>query len=401
MFASDHKLSLVTAVLPSSSADEVVDSLVVEQQTPVLVSQARGTVLQDQHWWKSWIPPISPEKTMLRAVVPSHQVDQVVDSIILKGRLDKQAAGAVFSTPCEHAYVGTEFYAGDNANAAKKDKQEAPQLTQDLSAIFCSVGHQLSDKVAKAAINAGAHGPVVYYAEGFGMRDRLGWLRITKEHEQEVLMVIADDTDVEDIFDAMAKEGEFHLPGRGFMYRLPVEKGMFNLPSRVGNHHYAANTQQIINAIDHLTGHTHWRDQSIFEVGESGRGVGVEFLREHQNKVVDQVCFSIMASRDQTQVLCDLIIDAGAPGVNINYGSLETRSAKEYAHAHFHPEYSAMRCILDEDTAEDVARAIEAEAEMRGLRDLCVLVNRVPRVAKYVPTSAEHRETPKLFSFLR
>ena len=153
-------------------------------------------------------------KTMVPLLAPTDEVPHLVSTIVERARLHQQATGAVFSTPCDHAYFGSEFNvwpSRDDTPAAKS----AHNLTENLNIIYCTVGHKLSDRVSKAAISAGAHGPIVYYGEGRGLRDRLGWLRITKEHEQEVLMVIADESDADQVFDAMAKAGELHLPGRG------------------------------------------------------------------------------------------------------------------------------------------------------------------------------------------
>ena len=398
MFNHNHRISLVTAVLPSASANGVVEHLTLKQDTATLISKARGTLLHD-HWWKSWVPPISPSKTMLRMVVPENNVDQIISTVISEGRLDMQASGAVFSTPSESGYVGSNFQIL-GAEKIKQPTNTSHKVSENLSVIFCSVGHQLSDRIAKAAINAGAHGPVVYYAEGRGLRDRLGWLRITKDHEQEILMVMADESGVEEIFDAMAKAGEFHLPGRGFMYRLPIDKGMFNLPSRVSNHNYAANTQQIINAIDHLTGHTHWRDQSVFEIVGDGKGIGLEFLQQNKPELTNQVCFSTIVNRDQSQVLMDLMLDAGAPGLNVSYARYMASNDYEHelAHAHVNHEYATIRCITDHFTAEQVAGAIESRAEEKNLSDMCVLAHPVPRVARYIYNKTEHRTKPKRFS---
>lgn len=399
MFTSNLRISLITAVLPSSSANEVIDHLTYKQDTATLISKARGTLLHE-HWWKSWVPPISPSKTMLRMVLPENNVDQIVNTVIKKGRLDKQASGAVFSTPCESAYVGSDFHIL-GAEKITQPTSTSHKASENLSAIFCSVGHRLSDRIAKAAINAGAHGPVVYYAEGRGLRDRLGWLRITKDSEQEILMIIADEADVEEIFDAMAKEGEFHLPGRGFMYRLPIDMGIFNLPSRVSHHHYAANTQQIINAIDHLTGHTHWRDQSVFDVGNNGKGVGLKIHHENHSELTNQVCFTTIVNRDQSHELMDLMLDAGAPGLNVIYARFIAANdyELELAQAHVNHEYATIRCITDHDTAKSVAKAIETDAEKRELRDMCVMAHSVPRVAKYVyHQTEEHRSKPKRFA---
>ncbi len=396
MFNSTHDISLITAVLPVPSANTVVNTLTSQEVTDVLVSQARGTILHD-HWWKSWVPPISPSKTMLRMAVPAHDVDRVVGLIIEEGKLDLQSTGAVFSTPCESSYVGSNFH-NLRTTEALNTKNDSHKLSEDLSAIFCSISHKLSDRVAKAAINSGAHGPVVYYAEGKGLRDRLGWLRITKDSEQEVMLVLADSTDVEEIFTAMAKAGEFHLPGRGFMYCLPVDKGMFNLPSRIANPHYPANTQQIIHAIDHLTGHTHWRDQAVFNVGEQGKGSGLEFLQDNKEPLTNQVCFSAIVNRDQSQAFMDLMLDSGAPGLNVSYSRFVAMGDDDYelAHANINQEYATIRCITNQNTAEVITQVIESQAEQKGIKDVCVLAHSVSRISKYVPGIKDHRQKPKL-----
>ncbi|MEM7401345.1 MAG: hypothetical protein AAF304_05285 [Pseudomonadota bacterium] len=395
MFNTKHEISLITAVLPAASADSVISTLTSREVTDVLVSKARGTLLHD-HWWKSWVPPISPSKTMLQMIVPAHDVDRVAGLVIEEGKLDMQASGAVFSTPCESAYIGSLFH-NLRTTETLNTKKESHKLSENLCAIFCSISHSLSDRIAKAAINAGAHGPVVYYAEGKGLRDRLGWLRITKDSEQEVIMVLADESDVEEIFTAMAKAGEFHLPARGFMYSLPIDKGMFNLPSRIANPHYSANTQQIIHAIDHLTGHTHWRDQAVFNVGGEGKGTGLKFLNENKEATTNQVCFSAIVNRDQSQKFMDLMLESGAPGLNVSYSRFVAMGDDDYelAHANVNHEYATIRCITNQQLADKITDVIESDAENNGIKDVCVLAHAVQRIAKYVPGRKDHRSKPK------
>ena len=395
MFSSTHKVSLVTAVLPKNSAQDVLIALTEDEHANALVSQARGSVLRE-HWWKAWVPPISPAKAMLRLLVPDQDLDRVVSMVVEHGRLHLQASGAVFSHSSESVYIGSSCHLIEPDKVAPSHADDH-KLKSNLHAIFCVVNHAASDRVAKAAINAGAHGPVVYYSEGHGLRDRLGWLRITKEAEQEVLMVITDDVDVDVIFDAMAKAGELHLPGRGFMYRLEINKGMFNLPSRLSNHHFDANMQQIIHAIDHLAGHSHWRDQSVFNIGGEGKGVGLESLPHRESAMRNQSCFTIVIDRDHSQLLMDLLLDTGAPGLNLSYAKLLTDHDEEHhlAHASVNQEYAVMRCIFDKPTALNVSNAIGSQAEGLGLSDLCVLTHDVPQVATYVPGRADHRAVKK------
>ncbi len=385
MFKVDHRFSAVSAILPVNRAPDVIAAL-TDLGLGAFGWKARGTLLQDQ-WFKRFLPPVSPNKTMLHTLVQDTEVNQVVDLLVERGRLHQQATGAVFALPCEHAYFGSEFVQYPQVDNTSPGTLQREQ-TQSLSAIYCIVEHRHGERVAKAAINAGAHGPIVYYAEGHGIRDRLGWLRITKEHEKEVLVVIADESDVEEVFDAMALAAEIYRPGRGFMYRVPIERGLFNLPSRVSHHHYEANMQQIIRAIDHLAGHNHWRDESAQNVGVEGRGIETD-LPERPGAQRDQVAVSSLVRGDELQTLTDMLLDSGAPGVNIHRGSfLQTVTE---SNARIRQDYGLVRCICDRTTAENLCAVIDANAEGLGMTDLAVVTHAVPRTATYQPGRKNHR----------
>ncbi len=391
MFKNSHQFSVVTTVLPNSTTARVLPNLLVEPGSSALSWKARGTLLQDS-WWQRWVPPISPAKSMTQLLVPDTEVSRLVSRIVEDGKLHQQATGAVYSTPCEHVYFGSQFSTWpQREGAAVLDGDH--RLTENLSIIYCIVGHNLSDRVSRAAINAGAHGPIVYYSEGRGLRDRLGWLRITKEHEKEVLMVLADEANADEVFDAMARAGQLHLPGRGFMYRMAIDKGMFNLPARVSHHHYDANMQQIINAIDHLSGHTHWRDQAVFNVGGEGRGAGLENFTSSQTTLTDQVALSAMIKRPQAPALMDAMLDAGAPGLNITYARhVQANAETHQGSVGVSDEYGMLRCITDAQTSEVICATIDGQAESLGFKDMCMFVNSVPKVATYIPGNVDYRQ---------
>lgn len=389
MQQANQSYSTVSAIVPRPAANEVIDAICERDNASVLVWKARGTLVKD-HWRRSWLPAVSPARVMLQMLVPDPEVESVVATVVQRSRLDLQATGAVFSSPCQQTYFGSAFKAWPVSEALAGSRQEVA-LKNSLNAIFCIVGHASSDRVTRAAMDAGAHGPVVYYCEGRGLRDRVGWLRITKEAEKEVLMVMVDDADVEEVFDAMAKAGGLHLPGRGFMYRVPISAGLYNLPSRVSHHHYEANMQQVINAIDHLTGHTHWRDQGVFELGQA-RGSGIE-LQSNQGAVLeDQRCLTAIVDRDDLQLMMDILLVAGAPGLNLNHSRcIRKPSESESAGTKVAHEYSILRCITSAGLAEQICAHVSESARSAELHDVCMLVNEVPKVATYVPGNKNYR----------
>ena len=387
MFRDNKAYSIVTAILPNAMAGRVIEGTVEANGGTALAWKARGTLLRD-HWLSRWMPPISPVKTMLQMVVPQSQVDGIVAAIMESGRLHQQATGAVFSTPCDHAYIGSEFHSWPETNESAAGKHA---VSESLSVILCSVGQAFSDRVARAAVEAGAHGPVIYFTEGRGLRDRVGWLRIAKEQLQEVQMVVADEAQVDDVFDAMAKAGGFNKPGRGLMYRMNIDKGMFNLPSSFVKHRHDANMHQIIKAIDHLNGHTHWRDQSVFALGDEGRIVGVEGFSAQGADALDRVALTGIVRREQMERLTDLIIDSGATGLNMTFGRFVGEAHCEKSGARIHDEHCIVRSIIPPAIAERICAVVDDTAEDLGIRDLCMLVNPIQRTATYVPGRVDHR----------
>ena len=387
---SDAEYSVVTAILPNAASNRVAQSLVTDAGATALTWRARGTLLRD-HWWARWMPPIGPVKTTLQLLVHKDDVDRVQTTIIDSSRLHQQATGAVFSTPCQRAFFGADSRLWSSKSSHSTTSAEH-RWSENLSIICCIVGQTHSDRVARAAVNAGAHGPVIYFSEGRGLRDRIGWLRITKEHNQEVLLVLADDSQAPDVFAAMAKAGELDLPGRGIMYRMNIDKGMFNLPSRFSRHRYPASMQQIIHAIDQLAGHKHWRDQSASDPGNDSNGTDLASSGDNRSAFENRQRLTAIAPRDQLQTLMDAILDAGAPGINMTFARLiAPAECNSVANARINDEYAVLRSILEPQVLEQVYKTVCDGAADNGTPDLCLFTNDVPQMATYAPGRKDYR----------
>ncbi|MEM6985430.1 MAG: hypothetical protein AAF499_02725 [Pseudomonadota bacterium] len=383
---SHAQLSSLTTILPNAVANRVLESVIAEAGFPTFCSNARGTLLHD-HWFKRMFPPISPVKTLVEMIIPSDKVDTATAAIVRESRLDQQAVGAIYSIDYDQAWMSADSPV-HIAQESQQNTGRVAESAQKLRIVFCVVGHAQSEKIAKAAIEHGAHGPIISYAEGRGLRDRLGWLRITKDHEQEVMTILADEEDVDDLIDVLAKAGEFHLPGRGFMYSLPISKGLFNIPSRIAGHHHAASMQQVIHAIDQLSGHTNWRDQDIFDVGFNGRSSGIKSLARQSSYQRNRHCLSLIATRSDLQRVTDILLDLGAPGLNISF----IRHAHQTSETAIGDEWVKLQSVLDADLAQRIYDEIACNAEDNGLRKVFIGTTPVPLVASYVPGKKDYRK---------
>ncbi|MEO0575086.1 MAG: hypothetical protein AAF004_06450 [Pseudomonadota bacterium] len=347
--------SAVTAILPAHRYQKVIKEVVAPLGLQALSWRARGTLLKDS-WLERFLPPISPGKIMFRALVPEAISRSVVQDIAATACLHQQATGAVFAERCHGLVVGDEASITWPTLAANV-AGDGHALSSDLGLICCIVDKEQTDRLSRAAIMAGAHGPVVHLVEGRGLRDRLGWLRITKMHDKDVLLILCAKSEAEAVFHEMAVAGELSKPGRGFMYRLDVEEGIFNLPSRVSSRHYAANVQQIINAIDHLSGHTHWRDGGLRAVGAGVQSSGLKLGSSNDTDRPQLLCLSAIVPRDDHDNFIEFALDCGAKGVNFGFAHRDSAMVSDASVSVIQQDYALIQCVANRDVIQKIRTA--------------------------------------------
>lgn len=97
---------------------------------------------------------------------------------------------------------------------------------RDLRLLTVVVQRKLGERVLDAALKAGATGATFFYAQGTGVRQRLGVLGQLIEAEKQVVFVVTHAAEADRVLDAVAKAGELHKPGYGFAYVQEVLKAV-------------------------------------------------------------------------------------------------------------------------------------------------------------------------------
>jgi len=111
-------------------------------------------------------------------------------------------------------------------------KREIVVLT-DVSLITCVVQRGLADKIIEAARQAGSQGATVNFANGMGIRERLGILGVAVDVEKEVIHVVVSMEQQDRVFEQMYLAGELDTPGMGIMFLTPLEKAATYIPDEV------------------------------------------------------------------------------------------------------------------------------------------------------------------------
>lgn len=380
-----QKVSVVAAILPPSSARPVIDHLFAAGERNAFVTNARGS-LRRAHWTQRFLPLVGSEKEILRFLVPDDQVDSVLRQIVDIGGLRYPGSGAVYAVPCDALYHSPDFpiWAGLESDD-NIEVNASLSLRENLAAISCIVEPEQTENISRAAMQAGAHGPVVSYCEGRGLRDRLGWLRITKRATKEWLSLIVDNADVEAVVEAMQTAGRMDMPGRGFLYRMPVQKGIVNLASTVGSQRHAADLPQIIAALDELMGHSDWRRRPVVRLGSGARaaGIGLDDADSGGPVSIAHTRLTFIATQSHAHTLLDAATSAGATGANLMTTRLVEAESETTLGRRLNRERTWVQTVVPKTHADTVLQAALSCAREEDMRESCFFSQPVSQIVTY------------------
>lgn len=103
----------------------------------------------------------------------------------------------------------------------------------EVELITCIVQKGYADDIMKAAYEAGAQGATIYYAQGSGVREKLGVLGVAVEAEKEVINIVVSSEQANRVFDAMYLAGQLDTPGKGFIFTTKLDKAATYIPVEV------------------------------------------------------------------------------------------------------------------------------------------------------------------------
>ena len=89
--------------------------------------------------------------------------------------------------------------------------------------ILSSVKTDITDKVVDAAKAAGATGATIIPARGTGIHEAKTFFGLTLEAQTDIIMFLLEEHIVTKILDTIKQAGEFHKPGTGIAFVLPIE----------------------------------------------------------------------------------------------------------------------------------------------------------------------------------
>lgn len=89
--------------------------------------------------------------------------------------------------------------------------------------VLAPVKTHKTDPIVDAAKAAGATGATIISARGTGMHEAQTFFGLTLEDQTDIVMFLLEEHLVKTVLEAIRTAGEFHKPGTGIAFVLPVE----------------------------------------------------------------------------------------------------------------------------------------------------------------------------------
>ena len=90
--------------------------------------------------------------------------------------------------------------------------------------ILSSVKTDITDHIVDAAKGAGATGATIIPARGTGIHEAKTFFGLSLEAQTDIIMLIVEEHLVSTILETIKEAGQFHKPGTGIAFVLPIEQ---------------------------------------------------------------------------------------------------------------------------------------------------------------------------------
>jgi nitrogen regulatory protein PII len=214
--------------------------------------------------------------------------------------------------------------------------------------------------------------PVITYGTGMGLRDKLGLLRITIPVSKEIISFIVSRHDAEEALHLVSDRARIDHPGRGFIYLFPIRHAVVNTKIRRGEAEKVASIEQIVAAIDEMSGNSVWR-----------RRTAVGRLRKRRAPVLTGLSnYTIYDLEGQTADLVRAAMTAGASGATLSNLRLDRFDDSQVSTITRSREMSDL--IIPSNIVDPVLKSSLAHGLMDGESNAAVELSSVEMASTYL-----------------
>jgi hypothetical protein len=355
---------LITCVVPRQGRAEYRDLLESLGIGEFTLQAARRTLLRERRRPRGATPLMDELVDVLRFRVPDRSEASIIPALVDAFGFGEPGRGNLVVRPVSIAGIEPGSPPAGPAESPKDRASGGARLIGDLAGLCCIVPRGEGTAIARIALEAGLCAPVVTYGRGVGSRGRLGLIRITIPAEKEIVTMLISRHDLDEALRLVTEVMKLGRPGAGFCYWFPLSGGILDTRIWVGRQPYVASMEQVIAALDVMSGGTEWRRKAERVQSAAGRPAAL-------------ADYSICGNEGETESIVSSALEAGAGGATRSWMRRERLGGAETR-----PSAREENVLI---VAESALPAIHAAVEKAGLagQDCCVEVSRVGAASGY------------------
>jgi len=312
--------------------------------------------------------------TIIKFLVSSEMEQTVINCIIEKGRLNMPGRGSVFSKDVTLLKVHEQCQ--ENKTLNTDIEYEKRGLYSDLTGICCIAQRGDGDLLAKVGLETGSGVPAITLGRGTGLRDKIGFWRVSIPAEKEIVNLLTTTHNAENLMEMMVDIGALDHPGKGFVYLYPIKMGLVDVKAYVGLSRQAASIEQIVSVIDEIKGGTIWRRREFSKYPSAGK---------KRNYLNDLVNFTLICNEGRARDLIKTAMAAGAGGATTS--KLKYRRSEKAESNKISPAREIGEMIISENQIETVAKALEEGGALDNNTHGQMFYSMVPKAYTYTRES--------------
>lgn len=298
----------ITALLNRSISKEVIEALREAGVIDLYLIPARSPVMERKRaaWSLFARGHLSEDPVdILFFIIDAEMEIPVLHLIAEKALLHFPGRGSVFSEEVKLA-LAHELCRENRVSLPQTDT--SAHVAARLAGVFCIVQRGQGDSIARIPLESGISVPSIHFGIGRGVRDKMGLLRITIPADKEIVYTLASSYDTDVLMDRMIEVGKLDQPGKGFIYEVPLKRGIINMKVTRGDQRQAASIEQLVAAVDQLKGGAEWRRRSA-SLGKKGG--------KKRNYILHLVDLTLICDGGTGVDLVKTALSSGAAGATI------------------------------------------------------------------------------------